>query len=41
MMPAAGPTKTISADNWTIVSNSKDPEVVAREAFDQLAGAGY
>jgi hypothetical protein len=41
MMPAAGPTKTISADNWTIVSNSKDPAVVARETFDQLAGAGY
>jgi hypothetical protein len=41
MMPAAGASKTISADNWTIVSNSKDPQVVARETFDQLAGAGY
>jgi hypothetical protein len=41
MMPATGASKTISADGWTIVSNSKEPEVVARETFDRLAGAGY
>jgi hypothetical protein len=33
--------KTISADGWTIISNSANPEVVARETFDRLAAAGY
>lgn len=41
MMVNGTPPKTISADGWTIISNSPDPEVVAREAFDRLAGAGY
>ena len=35
------PSKMVSADNWQIVSNASDPEVVAREVFDRLAGAGY
>lgn len=36
---AAG--KSVSADNWTIVSQSRDPETVAAEVFNRLVGAGY
>jgi hypothetical protein len=38
----ATPTgKSVSADNWTIVSQSRDPETVAAEVFNRLVGAGY
>lgn len=33
--------KQVSADGWTIVSNSRDPEVVATEVMNRLVGAGY
>jgi hypothetical protein len=33
--------RTVSADGWTIVTPTTDPEAVAAEVFNRLAGAGY
>jgi hypothetical protein len=34
-------SRTVSADGWTIVTPTTDPEAVAAEVFNRLAGAGY
>lgn len=36
-----GASRTISADGWTIVSPSADPEAVAAEVINRLAATGY